>query len=116
MILVPKMLRLAGDKYLLRASVAVNKLLRLLINNTGTRLVKMCHHVLIPPILHMPLLEKGIIELRNGNICVIHNLSDLLMAPPRDDLVEADRGAFLGVYGVFKKEAPDRVANITSHN
>ena len=76
----------------------------------------MCCRVLVPPLLHLPLLEKGIIELRNGKICVRHKLSDLLKAPPRDDVVEADGGAFLGGNGILQKEAPDRVANITSHN
>ena len=47
---------------------------------------------------------------------VRHNLSDILKAPPRDDVVEVDGGAFLGGNGVLQKEVPDRVVNITSHN
>ena len=62
------------------------------------------------------MLEKGIIELRNGKNCVRHNLSDITEAPPRDDVVEADGGAFLGGNGILQKEVPYRVANITSHN
>ena len=63
----------------------------------------MCYHVLVPPLLHMPMSEKGIIELRNGNICVRHNLSDILKAPPSDDVVEADGGAFIGGNGILQK-------------
>ena len=62
------------------------------------------------------MLEKGIIELSNIKICVRHNLSDLLKAPLRDDVVEADGGAFLGGNEILQKEVPDRVANIISHN
>ena len=65
----------------------------------------MCCHVLVPPLLHIPLLEKGIIELSNGKIFVRRNLSDLLKVTPRDDVVEADGGAFLGVMGYFKKKS-----------
>ena len=57
----------------------------------------------LPLLLHLYLLEKRIIELRNGKICVIHNLSDLLKAPPRDDMVEADGGAFMGGNGILQK-------------
>ena len=57
-----------------------------------------------------------LIELNIGNIYVRHNLSDLIKAPPRDDVVEADGGAFLGGKGILQKEVPDRVANITIHN
>ena len=56
----------------------------------------MCRHVLVLSLLYLNLLGKGIIELRNGNICVRHNLSDLLKAPSRDNVVEADGGAFMG--------------------
>ena len=66
----------------------------------------MCRHVIVPPLLHLPLLEKGIIELRNGKICVRHNLSDILKAPPRDNVVEADGGAFLGGDEILQKEVP----------
>ena len=59
---------------------------------------------------------RGIIELRNGKICVRHNLSDLLKAPPRYDVVEADGGVFLGGNDILQKEVSDRVAKITSHN
>ena len=76
----------------------------------------MCCHVIVPLLLHLPLLEKGIIEIKNGKICVRYNLSDLIKAPPRDDVVEADGGAFLGGNGILKKEVSDRVANTTSHN
>ena len=61
----------------------------------------MYHHVLVPTLLNLPLLEKGIVELRNGNICVRNNMSDILKAPPRDDVVEADGGAFLGGVGIL---------------
>ena len=61
----------------------------------------MCCHVIFPPL---------------GNVFVRNNLSDLLKAPPRDDVVEADWGSFLGGNGVIQKEVPDRVFNITSHN
>ena len=57
-----------------------------------------------------------LIELRNGNISIKHNLSDLIKAPPSDDRVEAAGCAFLGGNGILKKEVPDRVDNITSHN
>ena len=53
---------------------------------------QMCYHVLVTPLLHLPMLEKVIIELRNGNIFVRQKLSDLLKAPPRDDVVEAAGG------------------------
>ena len=76
----------------------------------------MCRHVIVLPLLHLPLLEKGVIELRNGRICVRHNLSDILKAPPRDDVVEADGGTFMGVNGILQKEVPAIVANITIHN
>ena len=66
--------------------------------------------------MHIYMLEKGIIELSHGKICVRHNLSDLLKDSPRDDMVEAYGVAFLGVNGVLQKEVPDRVANRTSHN
>ena len=70
----------------------------------------------MPPLLHLPLLETGIIELSNGNICVRHNLIDIIKEPPIDDVVEADGGAFMGGNGIIKKEVPDRVTNITIHN
>ena len=57
-----------------------------------------------------------LIEVRNGKICVRYNLSDLLKAPPRNDVVESDGDAFLGGNGVLQKEVPNRVANITIHN
>ena len=76
----------------------------------------MCRHILVPPLLNLPLLEKGIIELRNGKICVRHNMSDLLKVPPRDDVVEAYGIYFLGGNVIIQKEVPDRVANITIHN
>ena len=60
--------------------------------------------------------KKWIIELRNGKIFVRLNLSDILKSPPRDDVVEADGGAFIGGNGILHKEVPARVANITSHN
>ena len=60
--------------------------------------------------------RKVIIELRNGKIFVRHNLSDIPKAPPRDYVVEADGGAFLGGNDILQKEVPDRVVNITSHN
>ena len=63
----------------------------------------MCFHVLFPSLLHLPLLEKGIIELRNGKICVGHNMIDLLNAPHRDDVVESGGGAFLGGNGILQK-------------
>ena len=63
----------------------------------------MCRHVIVPPLLHLTHLEKGIIEIRNGNICVGHNLSDLIKAPPGDDVVESDKGAFLGSNGILQK-------------
>ena len=44
-----------------------------------------------------------LVELSNGNICVIDNLSDLLKSPNRDDVDEADGGAFLGVNGILQK-------------
>ena len=53
----------------------------------------------------MTLLEKGVIELRNVNICVKHNLSDLLKPPPRDDVVEADGGNFMGVMESFRNKS-----------
>ena len=64
----------------------------------------------------MPLFGKVIIELSNGNIFIRYNLSDILKMPPRDDVVEADWGAFLGVNGILQKEVTDKVVNITSHN
>ena len=76
----------------------------------------MCCHILVPHLLHMPLLEKGIIEPRNGKIFVRHNLSDLLKATTRYDVVDTDGGAFMGGNGILQKEVPCRVANITSHN
>ena len=57
-----------------------------------------------------------LIEIRNCKICVKHNLTDLLKALPRDDVVEVDGGAFLGGNGILQKEFPNRLANITSHN
>ena len=63
----------------------------------------MCCHVLVTHLLHLPMLEKGIIELRNGKICVRHNLGDILKVPPRYDGVEADGGAFLRGNGLLKK-------------
>ena len=63
----------------------------------------MCCCVLVPPLLCLPLLEKGIIEIRNGKIFVRHNLSYLLKAPPRDDVVELDGGAFLGGNVILQK-------------
>ena len=65
----------------------------------------MCFRMLVPTLLNLPMLEKGIIELRNGNIFVRHKTSDLLKAPTRDDVVEADGGAFLGVMGSLKKKS-----------
>ena len=59
---------------------------------------------------------KGIIELINVKIFAIHNMSDLLKAYPINDVVEVDGCAFLGGYGVVKKEVLDIVANITSNN
>ena len=76
----------------------------------------MCCHVLVLPLLHLILLEKRITEIRNGKICVRNNLSDLLKAPPIDDVVEADGGTFLGGNGILQKEVPSRVSNIKSHN
>ena len=73
-------------------------------------------HVIFPPLLHLLLLGKGVIGIRNGNIFVRHNLSDIIKAPPRDDVVKADGGDFMGGNGILKKEVPDRVAKITSHN
>ena len=66
----------------------------------------MCCHVLVTPLMHLPLLEKGIIELRNGNICVIHNLSDLLKSLPRDGVVDANEGAFFGGEWYHSKRSP----------
>ena len=63
----------------------------------------MCYHVIVPPLLHPTLLEKGIIELRNGKICVRLKLTDLVKAPTRDDVIEADGGAFLVGNGILKK-------------
>ena len=54
-------------------------------------------------LLHMPLLDKGIFELMNGKIFAIHNLIDVLKAPPRDDVVEADGGSFLGGSWILQK-------------
>ena len=76
----------------------------------------MCCYVLFTPLLYLPLLEKGIIEISNGKISVRRNLSDLLKAPPRDDVVEADESSFMGGNGIIQKLVPDRVDNITSHN
>ena len=76
----------------------------------------MCRHILVTPLLHLTLLEKGTIEIRNGNICVRHILSDLLKATPRDDVVEADGGAFLGGNEILQKGESDRVDKIKSHN
>ena len=92
-----------GDKHPPIKIVGVNTLLYSIINNTDPLLVKICHYVLVTPLLHLPMLEKGIIELRNGNICVRQKLSDLLKVPLRDDVVEADGGAFLGGNGVLQK-------------
>ena len=49
------------------------------------------------------MLEKGIIELSNGKICVRHNLSNLLKPTSRDDVVEADGDAFLWDNGMLQK-------------
>ena len=57
-----------------------------------------------------------IIEIRNGKICARHNLSDIIKAPPIDELVGAGGGTFLGGDGILQKEVPYRVSNITSHN
>ena len=62
------------------------------------------------------MLEKGIIELSNLRIGVRPNLSDIIKTPPRDDVVKADGGAFIGGNGILQKDVPDKVANITSHN
>ena len=48
---------------------------------------------------------KGIIEIRNGQICVRHNLSDILKVPPIDDMVVADGGDFLGGNGIIKNKS-----------
>ena len=59
-------------------------------------------------------LKIQLIELRNGMSCVIHNLSEIKV-PPREDVIKAYGGAFLGGYGILQKDIPERVANITSH-
>ena len=61
------------------------------------------HRVLVTPLLNMPPLEKGIIELMNGNIFVRHKPSDLLKSPPRDDVFEVDDGTFMGGNGILQK-------------
>ena len=53
--------------------------------------------------MNLLLLEREIIELMNGMIFVKHNLSDLLKAPPRGDVIEAYGGPFLGGYGILQK-------------
>ena len=65
----------------------------------------MCCHVLVPPLLYLPLLEKGIIELVNGENFIRHNMGDILKAPPRYDVVEADGGLFPGVMVSFKNKS-----------
>ena len=77
---------------------------------------KICRRVIVTTLLYLPLLEEGIIELSNVKICVRHNLSGLLKAPPVDDVVEADGRDFLGGNEILQKEVPDRVENITIHN
>ena len=76
----------------------------------------MCCHVIVPPLLHLPLLEKRIIEIRNGKIWERHNLSELIKVPPRYDVVDIDGGAFLGGNGMLQKEVPNEVSKITAHN
>ena len=52
----------------------------------------------------MTMLEKGIIESRNGKICVRYNMSDLLKAPPRYDAVEVGGGEFIGGTWILPKK------------
>ena len=66
----------------------------------------MHRHVLFPPLLHMPLLEKRIIKLRNGIIFVRRNLTDIPKAPPRDEVVEAGGGGISGGYWGPSKRSP----------
>ena len=63
-------------------------------------------HILVPPLLYLPILEKWIIELSNLKIYVRHNLSDLLKAPPINYVVEAVGGAFIGVKKDHLKRSP----------
>ena len=110
-ILVPIRVRLVGDKHPPRASLAVYPLLDWFIKNSDPWWIKLWFHVLVPLLLYLPLLKEGIIELKNSNIFVKHNMVDLLNALPRDDVVEADGVSFLGGDGVllrkhFLKECP----------
>ena len=93
------------DKHPPTACVRVNILLNVFVQNTNPRWVKNFRHVAVPPLLHMPLLEKGVIILRNWTICVGHGMSDLLKAPPRYDVIEADGGAFLGCNEILQKNS-----------
>ena len=103
-------------KHLPRSRVVVNTILNGFIHNTNLVCVKMFLYVAVPPLLHLVLLEEGVILLRNWMVCVVHGLSDILKFYPRYYVIESDGGTFWGCNGILQKEVFYRVANIAYHD
>ena len=91
-VIFPKRVGLAWGKHPPWSHVVVKPLLDELVNNTDPQWLKLYHHVVFPTLLHLLMLEEGVVLLLNWEIVVGHGQGDILQVPIRYDVNEADGG------------------------